>query len=103
MSGLYSGVLRSLGTRKGDEKLPEDDGLSELALMYARQIDEDHAKLALYGPMLQSALAELGLTPRSRAAIMRNATELPRTARQSPLDKARDEVAAQREKHGTAG
>ena len=49
----------------------EDAPLRRLAVMYAEAIDDPTEVDALYryGPKLQAALSELGLSPRARAAL----------------------------------
>lgn len=49
---------------------PQDTALAALALRYAQRIDKGEDILKL-GPLLQSALESLQLSPRSRAAVQK--------------------------------
>lgn len=67
---LEQSVRESLGTL---DLQPEDAGVRELALRYARTIDETvdaegRAAMSDLGPKLLAALVELGATPKARAA-----------------------------------
>lgn len=64
---------------------PADAAAAELAERYARQID-DGGELEKIGPKLLATLAALGMTPRSRKAVVK---DWPPPAPVSPLDAAR--------------
>lgn len=51
-----------------------DQAAVHLAMEYAYRIDES-GELDRYGPKLLSALAELGLTPKARSAVMKKGVE----------------------------
>lgn len=52
------------------ETLPKDGGAVRLALVYAQAIDDDPTQLGKLGPGLLAVLESLGMSPRSRAAIL---------------------------------
>lgn len=64
---------------------PCDQGAAELALTYARCID-DGDPLEKLGPALLSALESLGATPRGRKALPKGGEDAART---NPLDELR--------------
>ena len=58
----------------------------ELARAYAALIDQDEGTLRTVGRAFQKTLAELGLTPRTRAALPQGETQPPTP---SPLEELR--------------
>jgi hypothetical protein len=73
-----------------------DSGAVRLASVYAEAIDADPSQLAKLGPLLQSALETLGLTPKARAALTGRGGG-PGGAAQSELDKHRERRRARRD------
>lgn len=62
---------------------PRDRAVLDLALAYAKAIDDGEADLAKVGPALLAALEALRLSPRARAAAMKGGTD---DKAGSPLD-----------------
>lgn len=63
-----------------------DKAVAELALVYARTIDDDSDQLEALGPKLLAALESLGASPRARAAIKKGVSS---GNGPSPLDELR--------------
>lgn len=82
---LFQSVERSLNSAT---LLPADEGVRELALTYAKSIDEG-GDLDKLGARLLAALDALGLTPRARAAILKGANDERPDGHVSPLDELR--------------
>jgi hypothetical protein len=80
---LESAVQRALAVVPTTDA---DRGTTELAVTYARSID-DGGDLAKLGPPLLAALAALGMTPVARAALVKGGTRAGPVA--SPLDELR--------------
>lgn len=87
MHGLERVVAEAL---KHVEVTPADKAATELALVYAKEIDLglDIPKL---GPALLACLAALGMTPAARNALVKGGSGEPAP---SPLDELRDRRAA---------
>jgi hypothetical protein len=78
---------------------PEDSAAVALARLYAAKLDGEDADLSKFGPLLLSVLDSLGMTARSRAAILGKGAG-PRDS--GPESKA-DELRKRREKRNAAG
>ena len=87
---LATAVRRAL---KDHESESEYQGAEELALVYAKAID-DGADLDVYGPLLLDVFEALLLTPRARAVALK-ASKRDHAA--NPLDELRARRAAARE------
>ena len=85
---LVSAVRRSL---RGLELADADKGAAELALTYAKQIDDGH-DVKVFGPLLLAVLDSLLMTPRARSAVLRGVARDGDTP--SPLDQLRARRAA---------
>jgi hypothetical protein len=85
---LVSAVRRSL---RGLDLAAADKGTAELALTYAKQID-DGGDVKVFGPLLLAVLESLLMTPRARAAVLRGVARDGDTL--SPLDELRARRAA---------
>lgn len=80
---LTESVTGSLGAVEAD---PRDGAARELALVYARQIDDDPDLLGDLGPKLHAVLDSLGLTPKARASGTKGGQDGHAT---NPLDELR--------------
>ena len=80
---LVSAVRRSL---RGLDLAGADKGTAELALTYARQIDDGH-DVKVFGPLLLAVLESLLMTPRARSAVLRGVARDGGTP--GPLDELR--------------
>lgn len=100
---LSAALTAALDARPEGTAQAQDGALVVLAGTYAAAIDADRAKLAHFGPLLQSALAELGMTPRARAAILGKGAPQPGAGRPlTALERARaehDELEERRRAH----
>lgn len=67
---------------------PKDRAAAELAISYARLVDDMPAMIIKVGPLLLSVLESLLLTPRARAALVKGATG-DQGKQHSPLDELR--------------
>ena len=85
---LVSAVRRSL---RGLDLAEADKGAAELALTYARQVDDGH-DVKVFGPLLLAVLESLLMTPRARSTVLRGVARDGDTA--SPLDQLRARRAA---------
>ena len=65
---------------------PRDKAAAQLALVYARRIDDD-APLVKLGPLMLAVLESLGMTPRARVALLKGNDDGPKPA--NPLDELR--------------
>lgn len=63
-----------------------DKAAVELAYIYARVIDQEPDEAKRLGPLLLTVLCELGMTPRSRAALVKGGSHGDNT---SALDELR--------------
>lgn len=77
---------------------PRDVAVIELAITYARAIDNAEADLTKAGPLLLQALEALLMTPRSRAAVTRKGGGQDGNKRNA-LDELRERRSARQ--HGT--
>lgn len=59
-----------LAALKAVQLRPEDEAAVALAKRYARVIDADEEQIGKLGRELLTVLAELGMTPRARAAVV---------------------------------
>jgi hypothetical protein len=69
---------------------PADEAAAELAVTYAEMVDSGIEPLTKVGPALLSCLESLGMTPKSRKAVV----EAVKDAGISPLDEIRAKRAA---------
>jgi len=80
---LVSAVRRSL---HGLDLAAADKGAAELALNYAKQIDDGH-DVKVFGPLLLAVLESLLMTPRARSAVLRGVARDDNAP--TPLDQLR--------------
>lgn len=86
---MDSGIEQAVRTAAATLPLaPADVAAVELAAAYAAAIDQGVSPVTA-GPALLAALEALGMTPRSRAALMKGATGEPQ--QRNPLDELREQ------------
>lgn len=83
---LQTALSRSL---RAAELSSADQATSELARIYARRIDDEPDKLYLYGKLFLDTVTALGMTPKARAALIKDAPKA--------VDSGLDELRARRE------
>lgn len=89
---MTDSLLRSLeAALKAMPLLPEDAAAIALARNYAHAIDENYDMLPVLGRGYRETLVELGMTPKTRAALVKGQQAPPPA---SPMD----ELRARREK-----
>lgn len=95
MAGIAAAVRKAIGSL---DLAPTDQGTAQLAVTYAKAID-DGGDLDRLGPQLLAVLESLLLSPRARAAVVKGGkTDVPTG---SPLDELRQRRAARANRAAT--
>lgn len=95
--GIYSSVVSGLEELKPMD--PRDEAVAELALSYARAMEDGSSVsganfgIDQLGPKLLAALVQLRMTPQARSAVL--VGEAPPGAKADPLD----EIRQRRQRH----